>query len=73
MTNCLITMKSVTYAMKAQRILTQAGITVTPVKLGNDYSQKGCTHGLRFECRQRNQVIRLLQEGGVPYSAVTAS
>ena len=73
MENCLVTLKSVTYSMKAQMLLSQNAIPVTTIKLDSNYTSKGCTHGIRFDCRYRRTVERLLRENGVPYSDIKSS
>lgn len=70
MTNCLITLKSQTYAMKAQMIITKSGIPVRSVKLDGDYTKRGCTHGIRFDCRYKASVQKLLRDNGVSYSDI---
>ena len=71
MSNCLVTLRSPTYAMKAQMLLGRGGIQVIPVKLGGEYAVGGCTHGIRFDCRDRAQVVRILRDNSIPYSKVT--
>lgn len=73
MTNCLITFRSATYSMKAQIALSRAGIAARAVKLDAEYSGRGCTHGLRIDCRMKRNAERVLREGGIPYSAVVGS
>lgn len=70
MKTCLITLRSPTYGMKAQRILSEQRIANQPIKLGSEYSAKGCTHGIRFDCRDRHAVERLLRENAIPYSDI---
>ena len=71
MANCLITLHSVTYSLKAQRLLSEQGIAAQTVKLGSPYAQRGCTHGIRLDCRSRREAEKLLVRNGIPYSAVT--
>lgn len=73
MTNCLITFRSATYSMKAQLALSRAGIAARAVKLDAEYSGRGCTHGLRIDCRVKRNAERILREGGIPFSAVVGS
>ena len=40
------------------------------VKLGREYSQKGCGHGIKIDCRSRQYALKLLKEEGIPYSDV---
>lgn len=70
MNGCLLTLRSATYAMRAQAILVKNGIGARTVKLDGEFSSKGCTHGIRFDCRSRGTVERLLQENGISYSDI---
>ncbi|MBE6637292.1 MAG: DUF3343 domain-containing protein [Ruminococcaceae bacterium] len=69
-TLCLLTLQSVTYSMKAQRVLSERGVWLNAVKLGSEYAAKGCTHGIRFDCRDRRTVERVLRENRIPYSDI---
>ena len=43
----IITFDSVTYALKARKLLTKAGINAKIVKISGELS-KGCTHGVEI-------------------------
>ena len=70
MANCLITLRSVTDSMKAKRLLERQGIAAQTVKLDSDYVGRGCSHGIRLDCRHTAQVSRLLTDNSIPYSAI---
>lgn len=70
MTRCLMTLRSTTYAMRAQTILRDHGIEARTLKLDGEYAKKGCTHGIRFACQNRALAERLLRENGIPYSEI---
>ena len=70
MLNCLITMRSETYSQKAGKLFRDSGIENGIVKLGNEYTQKGCGHGIKIDCRMRQNAIKLLKEHGIPYSDI---
>ena len=70
MLNCLITMRSETYSQKAGKLFRDNGIENGIVKLGNEYSQKVCGHGIKIDCRSRQYALKLLKENGIPYSDV---
>ncbi len=70
MSNCLLTLRSPTHALKAQAVLKNNGINVQPIKLGSEYSSVGCSHGIRFDCNKKSTVIRLLSENKIPFSQV---
>lgn len=73
MANCLITFRSATYSMKARLALSRAGIAAREVKPDAEYTGRGCTHGLRIDCRMRRNAEAILRDGGIPYSAVVGS
>lgn len=70
MNSCLMTLRSATYAMRAQTILVNNGISARSIKLDDEYARKGCTHGVRFDCRHRVAAERLLREQGISYSDI---
>ncbi len=73
MQSCLITLKSSTYSMKAQLLLSKNSIPSKQVKLDGEYRGRGCTHGIRIDCRHRRQVEKLLRDNGVPYSDIIST
>ncbi len=70
MSNCLITLKSATFAMKAKKILSENSILSSIVKLDSEYTGKGCSHGIRVDCRHKARAEHLLKENSVPYSDI---
>lgn len=70
MANCLITLRSSTYSLKAQKLFEEKGIASRAVKLDGDYLGRGCTHGIRIDCRHTGSARRLLSEYGIPYSDI---
>ena len=70
MSSCLITLRSLTYAMKAQKLLKERGIDAASVKLDGEYSRKGCGYGVRFDIRLRRQAEQIMRENGIPYSDI---
>ena len=73
MANCLITLRSATYSLKAKRLFDEKGIGAQTVKLDADYIGRGCTHGVRIDCRNARSAERLLMEYGIPYSDIKTS
>ncbi len=51
---CRASMGSVTYAMKAQKLLLAAAIPATVIK--QETEGKGCSYALSFSCAQINNV-----------------
>lgn len=70
MGNCLITLRSETYSQRAGKLLRESRIQSSVVRLGGEYSSKGCGHGVRFDCRDRSEVLRILKDNGIPYSDI---
>ena len=66
----LITLRSMTYALKAQKRLGDNGIASETIKLGSEYAKRGCTSGLRIDFRDKTAAERLLTASGIPYVAV---
>ncbi len=64
-TYCTAAMTSLTYAMKAQRVLSAAGLNSDIVKLDSSRTRRGCAYGLQFDCDQNDRVRRALRDGGV--------
>ena len=61
---CSLTLGSMTEALKARRILSRAGITVTVKKLATDTS-RGCVYGIEFSCELLGNVRDILGRNGV--------
>jgi len=73
MASCLITLRSATYSMKVKKLFDEKGVAAQAVKLDGDYAGKGCTHGIRIDCRSVPYAKRLLSEYGIPYSDIKTS
>ena len=67
---CLITMRSETYALRAERILKGRGISAKKIKLDGEYSSRGCSYGIQLDCRSRAVALSVLNEAGLPISDV---
>ena len=67
---CLITMRSETYALRAERVLKSRGINSKKVKLDGEYSSRGCSYGIQLDCRNRAVVLSVLNEMSLPYSDI---
>jgi len=60
---CTATLTSLTYAMKAQRALTSAGLYAEVVKLDSEQAKRGCSYGVRYPCEYESKVKEVLREG----------
>lgn len=67
---CLITMRSETYSHKGVRALRENGIPSSITKLDPELSKKGCSYGIKFDCRHRAVVQRVLSDNKIPYSDI---
>lgn len=70
MMTCLITMRSETYALRAERVLTNRGIAAKKIKLDGEYSLRGCSYGIQLDCRNRASALSVLNSMGLPYADV---
>jgi hypothetical protein len=69
-TNCVLVLSSVTYAMKAGRLLASEGISSSPVKTGEVKKVRGCGYGLAVygDCARARTVI---ESSGIKILGVT--
>lgn len=67
MRNSIITMHSVTGAMKAQKILTESGIRSEIVRLPPKYSDAGCSYGLQVPTDRDGLAVQILRGSDVSY------
>ncbi|MBE6537059.1 MAG: DUF3343 domain-containing protein [Ruminococcaceae bacterium] len=63
----IITFDSVTYALKARKLLTKAGINAKIVKISGELS-KGCTHGVEIYPNTFFDSISILKQSEIDYS-----
>ena len=47
---CVASLKSMTYAIKAKRILQEIGIDSEIIKLEPHMTHNGCAYGIKFNC-----------------------
>ena len=67
MYNTTLTVGSVTYAIKARRLLLHEGIQARTVKL-TDTSGGGCVHGIIIPSSRFFDVVVILKKNGIAYS-----
>ncbi len=65
-----VTFRSVTFAQRAQQLLTGAHIQSSMMRAPKAMSRKGCGYALRIRASAAAHAAAVLQSGGVPYSAV---
>ena len=61
-----VTVGTVTFAMKARKLLARKGIASQVVRVNS--SDMGCIHGLEFKETDMFGVASTLKENGIPYS-----
>ena len=62
---CIMVMSSVTYALKAQTVLSREGIGTRLEKLTRNRTLKGCGYGLRIENSKLSEAESLLKREGI--------
>ena len=66
--NTTLTVGSVTYAIKARRLLLHAGIRAKVVKTVSDGTGSGCTHGIVIPSSRFFDAVVILKENGIDYA-----
>jgi len=70
MAECIITMKSMTYAEKAKRTALGAGIRGEIVSIDPSVTKRGCAYGLSLPCREAARLLPVLEKKGIRYGEV---
>lgn len=70
MWECVITMKSATYAEKAKKAARFGGIGVQIVSIDPAVTKRGCAYGISLSCSDVQDMIRLLERKKIPYGEV---
>lgn len=73
MKKIIITVGSVTYASKAQRLLSGINIASKIIKIDSSLSPNGCTHGLEIGYNDFIGAIGKLKENNIQYSVIKSS
>lgn len=68
MDKCKVIIGSVTESLKAQRLLLKFTIDSSVIKADSSVSQRGCTYGLEYDCKQGERIKRILYESGINVS-----
>lgn len=58
---CIMVFSSVTYALKAQGVLSKEGIGTRLEKLNKNQTLKGCGYGLRIERSKLSEATRIMK------------
>lgn len=65
---CTASMRSMTYALKAQRCLESAGVYSYIVKLDGSATRRGCAYGITFYCASGDIVRRVFRSERISVS-----
>lgn len=68
MDTTIITVGSVTYAIKVKKLLERAAITAKVVKVESSKSSKGCAYGIKIPSPLFYNAAALLRNKGIDYS-----
>ena len=63
----IITIPTVTLALKAKKTLAKQEISVRIIKLVEEAQQNGCAYGIEFNPTSAFAVISTLRDAGIPY------
>ncbi len=62
---CVAGIGSVTYAMKAQEILSASGIQAEVIRLRPEQTKRGCAYGISLCCGEFRRALSLLRGAGI--------
>ena len=65
MDECTAALASLTFAIKAQHALTDAGISAKVTKLSPDVAKRGCEYGISYPCEHQSEVKANLRANGI--------
>lgn len=67
---CIISMRTMTAALRGQRTLSERGIRSEIVSLDASLTKNGCAYGLQFMCRDVRAVERILKDSKIHYGEI---
>ena len=67
---CILTMKTMTRAVKARDVLAGRGIRAEIVSLDPALTRYGCSHGIRIPSAEETHARQLLAEKKIPWGTV---
>lgn len=67
---CVASLKSMTIALKAKKVLNNAFIDCEIIKLEANMTKKGCGYGIKFDCMNYYSVEKVLNENKVNYTQI---
>ena len=70
MNGCIITVKSITYALKGEALLKKRGIPCKIVK--PDVTEGGCKYGIGLSCTSINAALEILKHNAIEIGRIMA-
>ena len=70
MADCIIAMKSMTFAEKAKRTASSIGIDTEIVSIDPSVTRRGCAYGLTLSCRETDRLISVLEKKHIQYGEI---
>ena len=67
----VIGLNSMTYAMKAKRVLYRSGIRSEVIKINHLNINSGCTYGIKIKSVQLLSVVAVLRSENIPYTLLS--
>lgn len=67
---CVASLKSMTVALKARKVLNEAYIDCEIIKLEPHMTKKGCAYGIKFNCINIYSIENVLNEKRVKYTEI---
>ncbi len=67
---CIAAINSMTYAVKAQKVLRAKNIAADIIKIDPTLTKRGCAWGVQFECFRTDDVLRFLDSRNIPYGEI---
>ena len=67
MKSIIVTVATVTYAIKLRRLLLRAGIRSKLVKVDSTNAENGCTHGIQINESDFYSAVVFMQNSGIEY------
>ncbi|WP_458861890.1 DUF3343 domain-containing protein [Acidaminobacterium chupaoyuni] len=67
---CMIVFKSVTYAQRANFLLSKQGIPTVMVRAQAILGSGSCSYGIKCKAKQLEQVVQLLKKNKIPFGKI---
>lgn len=70
MTQCILALSSLTYAMKGHLALQDRAIWSKIIKIDSGMTKRGCAYGIQIDCIHLNNVQNIFINNNIPYSEI---